>query len=183
MWTGGVYEIDEHSPWFAVGVWRSFGATLVKMNSQAYANPSSTMSCREWKEYGDEKDIAPSFITLGTPSFVWNDPSHSFQIYAVKVSLRSQFLEDGKYECLLQGKDLQTLGLGSWLTLGPAANNKPVNSSGDCDLICGGIKVHATKAVTLYGKTEVFGVVKDASGKTEVLFFAVPLAVDTKKAP
>lgn len=156
---------------------------LVKINSQASTNPSSTMSCREWKEYGDEKDIAPSFVTLGTPSFVWNDPNHSFQIYAMKVSLRSEFLEDGKYECLLQGKDLQTLGEGSWLSLVAAANGKPISSSGDCDLICGGIKVHATKAVTLYGKTEVFGVVKDVSGKTDVLFFAVPLAVDATKAP
>ena len=112
---------------------------------------------------------------------MWNDPNHSFHIYAVKVSLRSSFLDDGKYECLLQGKDLQTLGEGAWLTLLPAVNGKPVSSSADCDLICGGIKVHANKAVTLYGKTEVFGVVKDASGKTEVLFFAVPLAVDTKK--
>lgn len=156
---------------------------LVKMNSQALANPSATMSCRGWEENREKEDVAPHFISLGAPSFVWSDKNHSFQIYAIKVSLRSPFLEDGKYECLVQGRDLQALGEGAWLFLPAVGERKTSATSGNCDMVCGGIRIHADKAVVLYGRSEVYGISKDANGKTEILVFAVPLAVDTHKSP
>ncbi|MGE5086003.1 MAG: hypothetical protein ACM3MG_06845 [Bacillota bacterium] len=155
---------------------------LVKMNSQSFANPTTTMSCRGWKEYREKDDVAPYFISLGTPSFIWSDKSHSFQIYAIKIFLRSPFLEGGQYECLVQGKDLQALGEGNWLSLPAAGERKSSSSSGDCELVCGGVRVHADKAVVLYGRSEVYGVSKDTIGKTEILVFAVPLAVDAHKS-
>ncbi|MFM6929973.1 MAG: hypothetical protein ACKOX6_15995 [Bdellovibrio sp.] len=156
---------------------------LVKMNSQAIANPATTMSCRGWKESREKDDVASQFVSLGAPSFIWNDKNHSFQIYAMKIFLRSPFLENGQYECLVQGKDLQALGNGNWLSLPAVGERKSSSTAGDCDLVCGGLRVHADKAVVLYGRSEVYGVSKDASGKTEILVFAVPLAVDTHKAP
>jgi len=172
---------------FLLGMQFFFGEAsaqlLVKMNSQVLANPAVTMSCRGWRENREKEDVAANFITLGTPSFIWSDKNKSFQIYAMKVSLRSPFLEDGKYECLVQGKDLQALGEGNWLFLPSVGERKSSATSGSCDMVCGGIRVHADKAVVLYGRSEVYGISKDASGKTEILVFAVPLAVDTHKSP
>jgi hypothetical protein len=149
----------------------------VAANQNIWAVPSTSKSCKAWKEERPEDDIQAKYINLGNLSFTWSDHEKDFRITEIRISLRDAVLKDGKYDCSVKGADLAALSDGEWLRIPKAKPNRYSYVATDCAMLCGGIEFSKDIAATMAGKIEVLGErLKD--GKAEPAVYALPISVD-----
>ncbi|WP_413557256.1 hypothetical protein [Bdellovibrio sp. HCB209] len=146
-------------------------------NQNIWAVPSTSKSCKAWKENKEEDDIKPKYINIGNLSFLWSDPKRDFRIKEVRVSVRDSILKGGEYRCSIKGDELQALGEGSWLKIPKAGSHQYSYVATDCPALCGGMEFAEDIAATMSGKIEVVGDLLDPENPVEQVY-GLPIQVD-----
>ncbi|WP_413584347.1 hypothetical protein [Bdellovibrio sp. HCB274] len=149
----------------------------ITANTNIWAVPSTSKSCKAWKENQEENDIKAKYINLGNLSFLWSDHVRDLRLKEIRVSLRDPVLVNGEYLCKVSGADLQYLGEGDWLTIKKAGSHQYTYVATDCPMLCGGIAFQKDVAATMNGKIEVIGEVNN-DGKLEERVYGLPISVD-----
>jgi hypothetical protein len=155
----------------------AFAELQITANQNIWAVPSTSKSCKAWKENQEADDIKPKYINLGNVSFLWSDPKKDFRIKEIKVSIRDKILKNGEYICRIEGDQLKALGEGDWLTIKKAGSHQHSYVGTDCPALCGSIEFDKDIAGTMNGKIEVIGDAM-ANGKSEEQTYGLPIEVD-----
>ncbi|MEK2688489.1 hypothetical protein [Bdellovibrio sp. GT3] len=149
----------------------------VTANTNVWAVPSTSKSCKAWKQNKEENDVPSKYINLGNLSFLWSDSDLDLQIKEIRVSLRDPVLNGGEYLCRVSGEDLKFLGEGDWMTVRKAASHQYTYVATDCPMLCGGIQFQKDVAATINGKIEVIGDV-EKDGRLEERVYGLTISVD-----
>ncbi|WP_413574713.1 hypothetical protein ACLVWU_10830 [Bdellovibrio sp. HCB290] len=149
----------------------------ITANTNVWAVPSTSKSCKAWKENQEDNDVKAKYINLGNLSFLWSDHNRDLRIKEIRVSLRDAVLTGGEYLCSINGAELRSLGEGDWMAIRRASQHQYTYVATDCPMLCGGIEFQKDVMVTMNGKIEVFGEVSH-EGKLEERVYGLPISVD-----
>lgn len=158
----------------------AFGGELtLSANTEVWAVPNSTKSCKAWKSGQQDNDIPGKHANFGNLQLTWNDSFKTLKIHMIRISLKDNLLPKGEHECVYKGDDLQSLGSKwGWTDIDMAPKGQTLTIDTDCRLVCGNITVNPDISAVMNGKIEVIATTTDIVGKTDGLTVALPITVD-----